>query len=71
MRSKRQVIHEILTQCVRDGDSDSFQLFKEMLDEVIEAGTADLPSLFEVNAEGGLFLIVQLRAAAVQPQGDQ
>jgi len=70
MRSKRQVITEILTQCVRDGDSASFQLFKEMLDEVIEAGTADLPSLFEVNAEGGLFLI-DPAAAAVQPQGDQ
>ena len=68
MRSKRQVINEILTQCVRDGDSDGFQMFNEMLDEVIIEGTADLPSLFEVNDEGSLFLV---NTAAPRPQGDQ
>jgi hypothetical protein len=68
MRSKRQVINEILTQCVRDGDSDGFRMFNEMLDEVIREGTADLPSLFEVNDEGSLFLV---NTAAPRPQGDQ
>jgi len=43
-------------------------MFNEMLDEVIIEGTADLPSLFEVNDAGGIFLV---NTAAPRPQGDQ
>ena len=59
MRSKRQVINEILTQCVRDGDSDGFRMFNEMLDEVIREGRLTCPACLKSMTRGLSFSSTQ------------
>jgi len=57
LRTKRQVLNEILLQCEQDGDEAGSEFFGTMLEEVIENGTQDEPSLIEVTARGEIFMI--------------
>lgn len=68
MRTKREVLSEILYQAEQAGEQAALDFFGQMLEEVIEAGTEDEPSIFEVTDDGHVILLEQAVFKVPSPQ---